>query len=96
MRTTSAPPIQATVRCREQRQPPAPPDANLRQTVTIVQRAGTFDVAGIGTGNGRAETRGRDHRLQRLGIAISGAPAAGDTFAVSANTGGVADNHRCS
>jgi flagellar hook-associated protein 1 FlgK len=74
---------------------PPPPDANLRQTVTITfTGAGSFDVAGTGTGNpgGLAYTPGATLSFNGWSIALSGAPAAGDTFTVSANAGGVADN----
>lgn len=74
---------------------PPPPDVNLRQTVTITfTSAGTFDVAGTGTGNpsGLAYTPGATISYNGWSIAISGAPAASDTFTVSANAGGVADN----
>ncbi len=74
---------------------PPPPNANLRQTVTITfTGAGTFDVAGTGTGNpgGLAYTPGAAISFNGWSIAISGAPAAGDTFTVQANAGGVADS----
>jgi flagellar hook-associated protein 1 FlgK len=74
---------------------PAPPDANLQQTVTLTfTGAGTFDVSGTGTGNpaGVAYTSGAAISYNGWTIAISGVPAAGDTFTVRANAGGVADN----
>lgn len=74
---------------------PPPPDANLQQTVTITfTAAGTFDVTGTGTGNptGVAYTDGALISYNGWTIALSGVPAAGDTFTVQANTGGLSDN----
>lgn len=71
-------------------------DANLTQTVAITfnNPPTTFDVNGTGTGNpsGVAYTSGSDISYNGWTIQISGAPAAGDTFTVAENTGGVGDN----
>ena len=72
-----------------------PLNANLQQTVTITfTSAGTFNVSGTGTGNptGLAYTAGGTVSYNGWSVAISGTPATGDTFTVSANTGGVSDN----
>ncbi len=74
---------------------PAPPNANLQQAVTITfTAAGTFDVSGTGTGNptGVAYTAGGNISYNGWAVQISGTPAAGDVFTVSANTGGTGDN----
>jgi flagellar hook-associated protein 1 FlgK len=75
---------------------PPPPDPNLTQTVTIVfnDPPKTFDVSGTGTGNpsGVRYVPGGDISYNGWTIQISGTPAAGDVFTVSANTGGVSDN----
>ncbi|MCC7485363.1 MAG: flagellar hook-associated protein FlgK [Burkholderiales bacterium] len=74
---------------------PPPPDANLTQTVTITFTGpGTFNVTGVGTGNpaGVAYTPGAGITYNGWTMAIAGTPAAGDTFTVSANTGGVSDS----
>jgi flagellar hook-associated protein 1 FlgK len=74
---------------------PAPPDANLRQTVTITFVDAThFDVAGTGTGNptGVLYTPGASISYNGWTMQISGAPQTGDVFTVSANTNGVSDN----
>jgi flagellar hook-associated protein 1 FlgK len=74
---------------------PAPPNANLQQTVTITFVDAThFDVVGTGTGNPTnvAYTAGASISYNGWTIQISGAPKAGDTFTVSANTNGVSDN----
>lgn len=75
---------------------PPPPDANLQQTVTITfdDPPTTFDVVGTGTGNPTnvAYTAGGDISYNGWTIQISGSPAAGDVFTISANTNGVADN----
>jgi len=76
-----------------------PLDANLRQAVTITfTSAGTFDVTGTGTGNpsGLAYTAGGAIAFNGWTASISGTPAAGDTFTISANTGGVSDNRNAS
>jgi flagellar hook-associated protein 1 FlgK len=76
--------------------PPPPPNANLTQTVTITfnNPPTTFNVAGAGTGNPAnvAYTPGGNITYNGWTAQISGAPAAGDTFTVSANTGAVSDN----
>jgi flagellar hook-associated protein 1 FlgK len=74
--------------------PPAPPNANLQQAVTITfTGASTFNVTGTGTGNpiGVAYVPGAGITYNGWTIQISGAPAAGDTFTVSANSGGISD-----
>lgn len=74
---------------------PAPPDANLQQTVTITFVDAThFDVVGTGTGNpaGVLYTPGAPISYNGWTIQISGAPNANDVFTVSANTNGVSDN----
>lgn len=74
---------------------PPPPNANLTQPVTITfTSAGAFDVTGAGTGNptGVAYVAGTDISYNGWTIQIVGTPAAGDTFTVTANSGGVADN----
>ena len=70
-------------------------NVNLQQTVTITfTAAGTFNVNGTGTGNpaGVAYTPGAAISYNGWTIEISGAPAAGDTFTVAANTNGSGDN----
>ena len=70
-------------------------NANLQQTVTITfTAAGTFKVNGAGTLNpsGLAYTPGAPISYNGWTIQISGAPAAGDTFTVSANNNGSGDN----
>ncbi len=72
-----------------------PLNANLRQTVTLTfTGAGNFNVSGTGTGNptGVAYVAGGSISYNGWTVAISGTPAAGDVFTVSANTGGVSDN----
>ena len=74
---------------------PPPPNANLQQPVTITfTSAATFDVVGTGTTNptGVAYTPGADITYNGWTIHISGQPAAGDTFSVSANSNGSGDN----
>lgn len=76
-----------------------PLDANLRQTVTLTfTAAGTFDVAGTGTGNptGVAFTAGATITYNGWSVVLSGTPAAGDTFTIAANTGGISDNRNAS
>ncbi len=73
---------------------PPPPNTNLLQPVTITfTAAGTFDVAGAGTGNpsGVAYTAGGNITYNGWSVQISGAPAAGDVFTITPNNGGVAD-----
>jgi flagellar hook-associated protein 1 FlgK len=70
-------------------------DPNLQQPVTITFTGpNTFDVSGTGTGNptGLAYVPGQDISYNGWTIQISGAPADGDTFTVSSNTGGNGDN----
>jgi len=72
-----------------------PLDPNLRQAVTFTfTSAGTFDVAGTGTGNptGLAYVAGSTVSYNGWSVVLSGTPAAGDTFTLSANTGGLSDN----
>jgi flagellar hook-associated protein 1 FlgK len=75
---------------------PPPTDPNLAQTVTITfdNPPTTFDVNGTGTGNPAnvAFSAGGDITYNGWTIRISGTPAAGDVFTVSANGGGVSDN----
>lgn len=74
---------------------PPPTNANLQQPVTITFVDAThFNVSGTGTGNPTnvAYTAGGNITYNGWTIQISGAPAAGDTFTVSPNTGGVGDN----
>jgi flagellar hook-associated protein 1 FlgK len=71
------------------------PNANLQQPVTLTFTGpGSFDVTGIGTGNptGVAFTPGGAISYNGWTIEISGAPVAGDSFVVSANSGGSGDN----
>ncbi len=70
-------------------------DPNLRETVTITFTGpNTYDVTGTGTGNptGLSYTPGEPISFNGWTVTITGTPAAGDTFTVRANTGGVADN----
>lgn len=74
---------------------PPPPNANLQQPVTITfTGAGTFDVTGTGTGNptGVAYVPGGSITFNGWTVQISGTPAAGDTFTIAANSGGVSDS----
>ncbi|WP_413436805.1 flagellar hook-associated protein FlgK [Sulfuriferula sp. GW1] len=74
---------------------PPPPDANLQQPVTITFTSPTtFDVSGTGTGNptGVTYTPGANISYNGWTVQIAGAPASGDSFAVTANTGGVGDS----
>ncbi|MBE7421510.1 MAG: flagellar hook-associated protein FlgK [Zoogloeaceae bacterium] len=75
---------------------PPPVNANLTQTVTITfdNPPTSFDVAGTGTGNPSnvAFTAGGSITYNGWTIQISGTPAAGDVFTISASTGGVSDN----
>ena len=76
--------------------PPPPANANLTQTVTITfdNPPGTFDVVGVGTGNPAnvVYTPGGNITYNGWTIQISGTPAAGDVFTISANSAGVSDN----
>lgn len=70
-------------------------NVNLQQPVTITfTSAGTFDVTGIGTGNptGVPYTAGSSITYNGWTTEISGQPRVGDTFTVTANATGVADN----
>lgn len=75
---------------------PPPPNANLTQTVTITfdSPPTTFDVVGVGTGNPTnvAFTSGGDITYNGWTLQITGTPAAGDVFTLSANASGVSDN----
>jgi len=74
-------------------QPPL--NANLGSTVTITfTSATTFDVTGTGTGNptGLTYTPGGNISYNGWTFQITGTPANGDVFTVSANTGGELDN----
>lgn len=75
---------------------PAPPNANLQQTVTITfnDPPTTFNVTGTGTGNPTnvPYTAGANVTYNGWTAQMSGAPAAGDIFTVSSNLNGVSDN----
>ena len=74
---------------------PPPPNANLQQPVTITfTSATTYNVTGTGTGNptGLTYTPGTTISYNGWSTAISGTPAAGDSFTVASNTGGVGDS----
>lgn len=74
---------------------PPPPNANLQQPVTIkFTSATTYDVTGTGTGNptGLTYTPGATLSYNGWSTSISGTPAAGDSFTVGPNTGGVGDS----
>lgn len=74
---------------------PPPPNANLVNTVTLTfTSATTFDVTGAGTGNptGVAYVAGGNIAFNGWTAQINGIPKAGDTFTVSRNNDGVADN----
>jgi flagellar hook-associated protein 1 FlgK len=74
---------------------PPPPNANLQQPVTITFTSPTtFNVTGTGTGNptGLTYTPGATISYNGWSTTISGAPAAGDSFTVGPNTGGVGDS----
>jgi flagellar hook-associated protein 1 FlgK len=74
-------------------QPPL--NANLTSAVTITfTSATTFDVSGTGTGNptGLTYTAGDDISYNGWTFQITGIPATGDVFTVSANTSGEQDN----
>jgi len=76
--------------------PPAPQNVNLTQAVNITfnNPPTTFNVTGTGTGNpiNVAYTAGSNITYNGWTMQISGTPAAGDVFNVSANASGVADN----
>ena len=73
-----------------------PPDPALSDAVSIVFTSPTtFNVVGATTGSpttGVSYTSGGVISYNGWNLVISGTPAAGDTFAVGANTGGVGDN----
>lgn len=72
-----------------------PLNVNLQQPVTITfTSATTFDVTGTGTGDpiGLTYTPGGSVSYNGWSASISGTPAAGDTFSVKPNAGGVGDN----
>ena len=74
---------------------PPPPNANLQRPVTITfTSATTFDVSGTGTGNptGLTYTPGATLSYNGWSATLNGTPSTGDSFTVSANTGGVGDN----
>jgi flagellar hook-associated protein 1 FlgK len=75
---------------------PPPPDANLQNTVTITfTSATTFDVVDAVNGTlatGVAYTAGSDITYNGWTMQISGTPATGDVFTVSANSNGVSDS----
>lgn len=73
-------------------QPPL--NTNLQQPVTITFTSPTtYDVTGVGTGNptGLSYTSGGNISYNGWIVQISGVPAAGDTFTIGPNTGGIAD-----
>ena len=73
---------------------PPPPNANLQQPVTITFTSPTtYDVTGAGTGNptGLTYTPGSTITYNGWSATISGTPAAGDSFSVASNAGGVGD-----
>ncbi len=74
---------------------PPPQNANILQPVTLTfTGASAFSVTGTGTGNpvGVAYTPGANITYNGWTVQVSGAPAIGDTFTISPNTNGVADN----
>lgn len=77
---------------------PLPIDPDLSQPITIqfhVPSDGMFDVTGTGTGlpaMNQTYTEGADISFNGWTVQINGAPAAGDEFTISPNTGGIADN----
>ena len=74
----------------------SPANAALQNPVTIVfdNPATTFTVTGAGTGNpaGVAYSAGGNITYNGWSVSISGAPKVGDTFTISPNMNGVADN----
>lgn len=77
---------------------PPPPNANLRNTVTITfdNPPGTFDVfdatLGVSLATNVAYTPGADISYNGWTAQITGTPAAGDGFTVASNSNGVSDN----
>ena len=70
---------------------PAKADANMTGTVTLTfNAAGTFDVAGTGTGNptGVAYTAGQPISFNGWNLTLKGTPKPGDTITVQAATPG--------
>jgi flagellar hook-associated protein 1 FlgK len=78
--------------------PPAPPNANLQNRVTITfdNPPTTFDVfdvtAGVSLATNVAFTAGADITYNGWTVQVSGAPMAGDVFTVEQNSSGVSDN----
>lgn len=74
---------------------PPPPDPNLQAAVSISfnDPPTTFNITGTGTGNpvNVPYTPGATISFNGLSLVIDGAPAAGDSFSVGPNSGGVAD-----
>jgi flagellar hook-associated protein 1 len=71
-----------------------PLDPNITASVVIrFTASGSFDVTGAGTGNpiGVAYSDGGAISYNGWTVRISGAPKPGDTFTISANTGGTGD-----
>jgi flagellar hook-associated protein 1 len=78
---------------------PPPTDVNLLQPVTITFTGpSTYNVTGTGTGNptGLTFVSGSPIAYNGWTVAIAGAPKVGDTFTVTANTGGISDNRNVS
>lgn len=76
---------------------PPPPNPALQDTVTITfTGANTFDVVDTTTAttlaSGAAYTAGANIGYNGWTLQISGTPAMGDVFTVSANTSGISDN----
>ena len=76
---------------------PPPPSANLQHKVTLTfTSASTFDVRDATTATtlatGVAYATGSNITYNGWAAKISGNPAAGDSFTIEANAGGVADN----
>lgn len=73
-------------------------DLNLQQPITItfnVPYDGMFDVTGVGAGlpaNNQVYTAGSDISYNGWTVRLTGSPAAGDSFIVGTNAGGVADS----
>ncbi|MEO1767576.1 flagellar hook-associated protein FlgK [Thiobacter aerophilum] len=73
-------------------QPPLNPNLLAPVTITFTSPT-TFDVSGVGTGNptGLSYTSGGAISFNGWTVQISGVPAAGDTFTIGPNTGGIGD-----
>ncbi|MCE5182871.1 MAG: flagellar hook-associated protein FlgK [Betaproteobacteria bacterium] len=73
-------------------------DLNLQQSVTITFNSpydGMFDVTGVGVGlpaNNQIYTAGANISFNGWTVQLNGSPAAGDSFTVGTNAGGVTDN----